>query len=171
MKFHYLLISVTLHLFLAGMMVVHYHQTQLEKTVDTYVPVYSSASIQAREQQALPTKKNPMIAKRSAQSTLATEATKPERDDKLLLKILHEAIANQQQYPESALQLNQTGTVKVGFLLQPDGQVRNVIVLASSGNNHLDQAALSAVQATTPISHVNRYLKQTKSMEVDIVFK
>lgn len=171
MKFRHLLTSVSIHLFLLAGIVFVYQQTKFEKIVERYVPVYSSAMIQPVENKILPSKKEATPVKRIAQRTIASDANKQERDNLPLLKLLHEAIAAQQQYPESALQLNQTGTVKVGFLLQPDGMVRNAIVLASSGNENLDQAALSAVNATTPIANVNRYLKQKKSIEVDVVFR
>lgn len=53
------------------------------------------------------------------------------------------------QYPEQALRDKQTGTVKLGFLVDKDGAVRDARVDQSSGVASLDEAARSAIAKCT----------------------
>lgn len=87
-----------------------------------------------------------------------------------LLKILHQAIAAKQSYPEEAVSLNQTGTVKIKFLLFPNGQISHVSIIKSSGFANIDSAALTAVQAISPVHSTNLYLKKAEFFTIDIVF-
>lgn len=88
----------------------------------------------------------------------------------ILLK-LHAAIAAKQSYPESALELKQKGTVKIGFSLYPDGQLKNITLLKSSGFDEIDRAALNAVHAISPATAIARSLKTAEFFSVDIVFE
>jgi len=53
------------------------------------------------------------------------------------------------QYPQQALRDKQTGTVKLGFLVDKDGAVRDSRVNRSSGYAPLDEAARSAIARCT----------------------
>lgn len=53
------------------------------------------------------------------------------------------------QYPEQALRAKQTGTVKLGFLVDKDGTVRDSRVDQSSGQAALDEAARVAIARCT----------------------
>ncbi|TAK73953.1 MAG: energy transducer TonB [Gammaproteobacteria bacterium] len=88
-----------------------------------------------------------------------------------LLILLHTAIAAKQNYPESALELQQSGTVRIQFLLYPDGHIENLTLLHPSGIASLDQAALNAVQAITPAKEAGRYLQNAEYFSVDVVFE
>ncbi|MFN8309212.1 MAG: energy transducer TonB [Chitinophagales bacterium] len=51
-------------------------------------------------------------------------------------------------YPDSAKQQNIQGTTEIGFHVCPDGIFENPVVVASSGNRLLDEAAMTAVSAS-----------------------
>ena len=94
-----------------------------------------------------------------------------ENHDKNVLEILHQAIAAKQIYPENSVQLNETGTVKIGFLLAPNGEISAISVLHSSGFSSIDEAARSAVSATSPIQSAGIYLQKPEFFSVDVIFE
>lgn len=51
-------------------------------------------------------------------------------------------------YPQREKMMRKTGTVTLRFNLSPNGQVVNVVVANSSGNQNLDNAAAAAAQST-----------------------
>lgn len=87
-----------------------------------------------------------------------------------LQKILHEAISAKQSYPESAQLLNQEGIVRIRFLLRPEGVLENVVIEKSSGFASIDDAALTAAKAISPVRQAHLYLKTAKLFSVDIRF-
>lgn len=91
--------------------------------------------------------------------------------NKPLLKILHDAIAANQSYPETALELNQSGIVKIGFMLSPEGYLSQIRILRSSGFASIDEAAFAAVQSISPIKGVAPYLGQPEFIVVDVIFQ
>ena len=93
----------------------------------------------------------------------------PSTDD-ALLKILHNAITAHQQYPENAINLQQTGRVKMGLMLYPNGHISEISILESSGIESLDNAAVAAVKSITRLPNVATYLQTAKFFSVDIVF-
>jgi TonB family protein len=88
-----------------------------------------------------------------------------------LLQIIHNAIAAKQVYPDIAQQLNQSGVVKIGFWLDPHGQLSQISLLKSSGFPNIDQAALNAVNDLSSIQAAGIYLKNREYMAVDVVFE
>lgn len=90
--------------------------------------------------------------------------------EKNLLSILHQLIAEQQIYPDTALALQQQGTVKVGFYLYPDGHLTQIALQKSSGYSTLDNAALSAVNQLSSVNIAKEYLTQPTFFSVDIIF-
>lgn len=88
-----------------------------------------------------------------------------------LAQLLHDAIAANQQYPENAIELNQKGMVKIGFMLWPDGQLKNSSLLQSSGFELIDNAALTAVASISPMQEASRYLHQPEFFSVIVVFQ
>lgn len=104
-------------------------------------------------------------AKRRVQAQYSRgEATDP------LLAILHAAIAREQIYPESALALERSGRVTVAFILQTNGQVRDLHIAQSSGTTSLDRAALLAVTRAAPFAAAETYLTNEQSFHIDVVF-
>jgi TonB family protein len=87
-----------------------------------------------------------------------------------LLKILHDAIAEKQSYPESALLLKQTGVVTIGFMLYPNGEMTDIFIKKSSGVDSIDQAALEAARLTSPVKQVSAYLEQAGLFSLDVQF-
>jgi TonB family protein len=88
-----------------------------------------------------------------------------------LLIILHNAIVQNQYYPESALALSQTGIVRLSFQLFPDGHIDNLQIVKSSGVESLDQAALVAVTNTFPFKNPAIYLQTAKQFFINIEFQ
>lgn len=88
-----------------------------------------------------------------------------------LLSLLHQQIAAKQSYPEAALLLQQNGTVRIGFLLFPDGHISQISVLQSSGINSIDASALSALKEIIPVKEASSYLQKERYFSVDVVFK
>lgn len=53
-------------------------------------------------------------------------------------------------YPQRERMMRKTGTVLLKFTLSPTGEIVNVTVTQSSGNDNLDRAAVKATENTTP---------------------
>lgn len=88
-----------------------------------------------------------------------------------LLKLLHDAAAQKLIYPKSAIDFNESGLVKVGFTISPNGQVDDVTLLQSSGSEFLDNAALAAINNMWPVHNVAQYLKKPEFVAAYIQFK
>jgi TonB family protein len=91
--------------------------------------------------------------------------------DKPLLTLLGKALTKHLVYPKSALDLNVKGTSIIGFLLYPDGRVSDVQLLRTSRAEVLDNAALAAANAISPVNHVGPYLAKPKFMVIGIIFE
>jgi TonB family protein len=92
-------------------------------------------------------------------------------NDSTLLQMLHTKIQQVQQYPAGALLLHQSGSVRVYFRLFPDGHVEGLKIINSSHIVSLDNAALAAVSAITPVAEAHTYLTQVKEFYIDIEFQ
>src|SRR3990167_7679010 len=88
-----------------------------------------------------------------------------EHDDKLL-QLLHEAISHAQDYPDTALELKESGMVSIGLTLSPDGTVSQVSLIKSSGYSILDQAAVNTVKSLPPLVNAKNYLTEKKEFSV-----
>jgi TonB family protein len=87
-----------------------------------------------------------------------------------LLSILHDKIASKQIYPESAILLNQTGTVSIRFVLGPNGTITHIALQTSSGVESIDLAALNAVKRVSPIKEAAMYLQNPTSFLIDVIY-
>ena len=85
--------------------------------------------------------------------------------------MLHTAIQKHQHYPSSAAALKREGRVTVKFMLHKNGNVSFLRVVASSGTDSLDEAAVSAIKAATPFANVAQYLDKDDEYSVDVIFK
>jgi protein TonB len=92
------------------------------------------------------------------------------KTDKLLIKLLSRATSKKLVYPKSAQDFRVTGKVEVRFYLTPDGQISDITLVGSSGSDVLDEAALNAVRATSPVQGVDAYLSNPKYLVVGIIF-
>lgn len=90
--------------------------------------------------------------------------------DKPLLTLLGKAISAHLVYPKTAVDFNIRGVASVGFLLFPDGHITSIQLINSSHAGVLDAAAISAVNAMSPVKNVNLYLHEPKFMVVGIIF-
>ena len=90
--------------------------------------------------------------------------------DKPLIKLLGQAIGRQLIYPRIALDFNLRGTAYVGFTLRPDGYLTNVKLIKSSNAGVLDDEAVRAISAISPVHGVDPYVKEPEFMVVGIIF-
>lgn len=88
----------------------------------------------------------------------------------ILLSMLHDAIAEHQYYPDSAIALKQAGTVTLQLQLYPDGHMTHIAVINSSGFSSIDLAALDAVRAVHLIQHAGEYLTAAETFKVQVIF-
>lgn len=90
--------------------------------------------------------------------------------DDPLRKLLGRAITGQLYYPEVARELQLRGIVSIGFMLHPDGEITEVRIVKPSREQILDNIALKAINAASPIANVDIYLKEAKYLIVSIIF-
>jgi len=88
-----------------------------------------------------------------------------------LMRLLHTAIEQAQQYPASAQEQQREGRVTLAFTLAPNGSISHSRVAASSGISSLDHAALQALHAAAPFQHINKYLHSVENYQIDVIFK
>lgn len=81
---------------------------------------------------------------------LQTQAIAPVQIQ-VLLKMIAESIQQHLTYPASAQDQIQQGSAVIDFRLSPDGEISQIRLIQSSGSQDLDQAALQAVKASSPI--------------------
>jgi len=87
-----------------------------------------------------------------------------------LLKLLGIAITHQLIYPKIAVDFNTKGTSVMGFVLYPDGHITDVKLLKSSSADVLDQEALSALNAISPLKNAGLYVTKPEYMVIGIIF-
>lgn len=90
---------------------------------------------------------------------------------KPLVKLMGEALYAKLIYPRIAAEFNVRGVAYIGFTLYPDGHVTDVQVVQSSTADVLDQAAMKAVYAASPMRDVNKYLPAPKFLVVAFMFR
>lgn len=84
-----------------------------------------------------------------------------------LLMYLHESVQKNLVYPESAALLEQSGVVRLQFLLTSAGQIQDITLLKSSSYAELDRAAIKALQTI----HLSNTIKYTESkLVLDVEF-
>lgn len=79
----------------------------------------------------------------------------PERDR---IRALRDRIEQAKRYPLLARQLGVEGTVRVRFMLSPQGQIRSLAIAESSGHDILDEAAKRTIQKAVPLPYVPGWL-------------
>jgi periplasmic protein TonB len=89
---------------------------------------------------------------------------------KPLAKLLGKALTAHLVYPKIAIDFNLEGKTLVGFNLAPDGTVRDVQIVQSSGAQVLDKAALQAVKAMSPVPGVSAYVEKEEFLVIGIIF-
>lgn len=102
------------------------------------------------------------------QKALAKGSGKPIAE---IVAMLHAAIKQQQQYPESALQMQREGRITITFILFPDGTIQDLRTIKRSGTASLDEAAIAAVHKAVPFKGVYKYLSAPQRYETVIGFE
>lgn len=88
----------------------------------------------------------------------------------LLLAKLHDAIAEHLIYPHQALFLNEVGTTRLSFMLQPTGEIKHIAIIKSSHSPILDRAAVATVKKISPFLLAKKMLQVSQYIEVPIQF-
>lgn len=175
-------LSLAGHLLLFGLcgILIHSEQRNLptEKIISSYVYSPKKLTTQHVKQTPIKTTKKALIKKTIIAGSFKKVLSMPleneashEKIHQQLLIILHKTIAAHESYPESALQLNQHGTVTLQFILQPDGAIAGAVIKTSSGFSAIDAAAMQALQMIAPVKEAVNYLKTPEAFSVDIVFQ
>ncbi|MBA3660204.1 MAG: TonB family protein [Gammaproteobacteria bacterium] len=90
--------------------------------------------------------------------------------DDPLRKLLGRAFTKKLYYPEIARSLYKHGITTIGFVLHPSGEIIGARVLQTSKEKLLDDAALSAINAASPVHQVNLYVKEPRYFIINIIF-
>jgi len=87
-----------------------------------------------------------------------------------LIRLLAKALTASLIYPKSAVDFGLRGTAYVRFLVEPNGEISHVELVKSSSATVLDQAAVQAVIAISPLKQVGAYLSQPKYIVFGFIF-
>lgn len=167
----YLLLSIIVNVVLLLLMVITIHFSKNNYSV--IVPVHAikvapEFKNKSTVQPKLPPKQQEFFS-RKMPSQKNVMGEKKIKTTQTLLMLLHAAISEVQTYPESAIELNQQGSVGVGFTLYPDGHITNVNIIQSSGYPVLDSEALRAMNVAH-VSAAHLYIQKPHYFTVDINF-
>lgn len=88
-----------------------------------------------------------------------------------LLKIQNK-IEKNKIYPQYAQDEGTEGKVKVEFIVEKNGRVKNIKVISSSGYKILDNAAMDAVKKSSPFLNISAEIeRESLNMKLAIIFK
>ena len=99
------------------------------------------------------------------------QLSKPVDNHDVLMKLVYQAISEHKHYPYMARRLGQQGKVTLNFVMHPDGQVTDVMVIESSRYSVLDRAAEEAVAAISPFAMAAEYLSYEKVFDIAVDFR
>lgn len=88
-----------------------------------------------------------------------------------LMQLVYQAISEHKRYPYMARRLSQQGKVTLNFVMHPDGQVTDVMVIKSSHYPVLDRAAEQAVVTISPFAMAADYLVYEKVFDIAVDFR
>lgn len=97
--------------------------------------------------------------------------SKPVDNHDALMQLVYQAISEHKHYPYMARRLGQQGKVTLNFIMHPDGQVTDVMVIESSRYSVLDRAAQDAVVAISPFLMAAEYLSYEKVFDIAVDFR
>ncbi|MCD6055740.1 MAG: TonB family protein [Gammaproteobacteria bacterium] len=93
-----------------------------------------------------------------------------EKGDSELLRLIHNKIQEHHYYPANALSLSQSGTVWLQFVLNPDGRIEQIHLLQTSGIKSLDKAAITALEAASPLPIGRAQLSASAWFRIHLVY-
>lgn len=99
------------------------------------------------------------------------QLSKPVDNHDALMLLVYQAISEHKHYPYMARRLGQQGKVTLNFVMHPDGQVTDVMVIESSRYSVLDRAAEEAVAAISPFAMAAEYLSYEKVFDIAVDFR
>lgn len=99
------------------------------------------------------------------------QLTKPVENHDALMQLVYRAVNQHKHYPYMARRMGQQGKVSLNFVMHPDGQVTDVVVVESSRYSVLDRAAEQAVVAISPFAMAADYLDYEKVFELAVDFR
>lgn len=144
------------------------------------VKTEQTAPTVSKHAEVVPEKKADAKPKTSSQQAVTVPPTDEEpihlvgdkhTPPKPLAKIIGRALTKKLVYPKVAADFRVHGTVYVGFSLHPDGTLTGIKVVESSRAGILDEAALQAVSAITPLQNVGAYVSKTRYLVIGIIFR
>ncbi|MFN2354785.1 MAG: energy transducer TonB [Desulfopila sp.] len=81
-------------------------------------------------------------------------------------------IESNKEYPRQAKVMRREGRVTVAFVIQTGGVISDLVIANSSGNTHLDRAALQAVSESSPLpTPPRRFFPEAQAVKLTIVFE
>lgn len=87
-------------------------------------------------------------------------------------EMLHLRIHSFKRYPESARSNHVEGRVKLQFVLSADGTLTDIKILKSSRHKRLDEAAIEAIQRSSPFPRPPSFIFKTPvTLRIDILFE
>lgn len=178
-KVKFTLLSILAHITLLACIVLHLKNKHDIKTVEQpVIQSYSySSSQQAKPNNVIHHSKQAIMKPLHKAISSATQKQSPSysivsenKQNMELLNILHKVISEKQIYPQTAIELHQSGTVKIGFTLTPTGELKKIFIAKSSGHNVIDEAAIAAAESVSSVPEAKSYLQHDEMFMVDVVF-
>lgn len=138
----------------------------------------SSRFFVAHQDEKVTAQKGIVLAAHEKQSRLFSKQAAMQPENKMisgaelnkLVLLIYYAIDAHKTYPSEAASQGESGQAIVEFTLFPNGNVSSIHLVKSSGFNVLDQAALSSVQASQPISNVNQLIKSPQQITIPVSY-
>ncbi len=88
------------------------------------------------------------------------------------LEMVKLKIERQKKYPDIARTRQIEGYVTIRFVITPEGDIKGTRIVKTSGHNHLDEAALMAVQNSAPFPKPpKQFFKGEIKLAITVVFE
>jgi TonB family protein len=176
-RLKFIILSVMAHVILLACLSLHFiHKARISALDESIVQTYSVSSkpqvrqlhIMAESKHAITKPIHHFVA--SSASPQQTSVSNNDNKSIELLSILHRVIADKQIYPQTAIELREAGTVKIGFTLTSLGVIKKIYIAKSSGYEMLDEAAEAAAESVGVVADAKKYLQHDETFVVDVVF-
>lgn len=133
------------------------HQSNVEKT-SPHTPTKSTSADASPQSTPAETNSTANTQATGTGNTVSTGGTTAEQQSYLARLLAH--AARFKRYPRSARQDGVTGTVHVRFHLAGNGRVKRPVVLKSSGDQRLDQAAVEVILRANPFPAIPKTMSK-----------
>ena len=88
------------------------------------------------------------------------------------LEMVKRKIERHKKYPDTARTRQIEGRVTVRFVITPEGDVKGLKIVKTSGHHHLDKAALTAVKLSAPFPKPpKQFFKGDITLMITVVFE